>query len=155
MRSPEVKGGIILNRRGAVEPPATFEVAVDTNNMDGTTMLGFLDEAISPTVNTDVHRHMLAHFVIRKDNWYINGEPNKPLVIRGKYLPNVHVFRITLGPEWLTFYVDGAEVARVRNTVPPRRTFFISADPYTTHYTGRVDILAISVNAESSERDHE
>jgi len=149
MRSPSPAGGINLNYRERLRAPRTFEVTVDTAGMSETGLIGFLDGPLTPTLNTEVHKHLLSHFVVRNDHWYVNGEPDKPFVVRGKYYPGIHTFTIVLKEDVIDFHVDGRQVGRIPNCKSPKRSFHISADPYTSHYGGRLDVLKIDTGSSS------
>lgn len=149
MRSPNPAGGINLNYREHLRAPQTFEVAVDTVGMSETALIGFLDGPLTPTLNTEVHKHLLGHFVVRNDYWYVNGEPDKPFVARGDYYPGIHTFEIVLKEDVIDFHVDGRQVGQIPNCRSPKRSFHISADPYTSHYGGRLDVLRINISSSS------
>jgi len=122
-------------------------VVVDTTHMPGEPVagfIGFLDGPLAPTLNTEVHKHMLAHFVVRSGYWYVNRERRSGQAGRGTCYPGPHTFKIVLGEKLIDFHVDGKRVARVPNRRPKRRTFYVSADAYTSHYGGWLDILRIA-----------
>ncbi len=157
MSSPTVDSGIMLYSPVNFEDvDVTFEVKLETSGLVDNITVGFIAEVMEPQINTDINNHWEANFFFVPANWYIKQDP----VVIGEKPPNPPDL---LGPfdiGWntvkidssetrgkITFFLNGEEVGEVdKNPDVEERYFYITSDPYTSHYTGDVLIEYIKIS---------
>ena len=151
MTSPNVDSGIMLYCPINFEDvDVTFEVKLETSGLVDNITVGFIAEVMEPQINTDINNHWEANFFFVPANWYIKQDP----VVIGEKPPNPPELQGPFDIGWntvkidsseskgtITFFLNGEEVGQVdKNPDVVGRYFYVTCDPYTTHYTGEVSI---------------
>jgi len=155
MISPGVDSGAMVYYPMDVDDvDITFEVKLDTSEVVDNITIGFIAELMEPQINTDINNHWEANFFFVPANWYVKQDPvvigQKPPNpgIEGPFDPGWNTVRIesseTKGK--ITFFLNGDEVGEVdKNPDVESRYFYVTCDPYTSHYSGVVDIEYIKM----------
>jgi len=156
MMSPSIDSGAMVYYPVNVEDvDITFEVNLDTSGVVDNITVGFIADLMEPQINTDINNHWEANFFFVPANWYIKQDP----VVIGEKPPNPPDLQGPYDPEWnvvkidsseskstITFFLNGKEVGEVeKNQDVQSRYFYITCDPYTSHYTGEVAIDYIKI----------
>ena len=151
MSSPNVDSGIMLYCPVNFEDAdVTFEVKLETSGLVDNITAGFIDEVMEPQINTEINNHWEANFFFVPANWYIKQDP----VVVGQKPPNPPGLQGPFDIGWntvkidsseskgtITFFLNGEEAGEVdKNPDVVERYFYVTCDPYTTHYTGEVSI---------------
>lgn len=154
MISPGVDSGAMLYYPVNVDDlDITFEVDLDTSGLVDNITVGFVAELMEPQINTDINNQWEANFFFVPANWYIKQDP----VVIGEKPPNPPELQGPFDPGWNTvkiessaskgaikFFLNGKEVGEVdKNPDVESRYFYITCDPYTTHYSGEVAIESV------------
>ena len=151
MTSPGVDSGIMLYYPVDVDDvDISFEVQLDTSGLVDNITVGFIADLMEPQINTDINDHWEANFFFVPANWYIKQDP----VVIGQKPPNPPELQGPYDHGWntvkidsseskgkITFFLNGKEVGEVdKNPDVKSRYFYITCDPYTSHYSGEVSI---------------
>jgi hypothetical protein len=141
--SPAIADGVMLYYNKEITNENIFiEAKIDISGVGTDGSFGFTDAIIDPQLNTDVHPHLNAQFVILPAAWGINDDLRGGRLFDGG---GEHVFAVDLKGDTLTWYVDDKEVGK-SNRKAESRFFFISPDMYTSHYIGTfaIDYIELS-----------
>lgn len=153
--SPGVADGVMLYwNKEITNEDLLIEAKIDISGVGTDGTFGFTDVIIDPQVNTDVHPHLNAQFVILLATWGINddlrGKPeHKGRLFDGSYDKpgGEHKFAVELQGNAIKWYVDGKEVGQSERKAKSR-FFTISPDQYTSHYVGTFAIDYIKLSGE-------
>lgn len=156
MTSPSVDSGAMVYYPVNVEDvDITFEVKLDTSGVVDNITVGFIADLMEPQINTDINNHWEANFFFVPANWYIKQDPvvigekpPNPPELQGPYDLGWNVVKIdsSESKSTITFFLNGEEVGEVeKNQEVQSRYFYITCDPYTSHYTGAVAIDYIKI----------
>lgn len=150
--SPGVSDGIMLYwNHNITEDEFIAEAKADTSGIkNGGIVLGFIDEILTPTVNTTVNAHWLAHFVSRGvAGWYINDDNySHEGDTKGKTGKETDaVWKIEIKNGKITFYVDNKKIVTTDKTKTGPRYLTMSPDTYTSHYSGDLVIDWIKLSS--------
>ena len=153
--SPGVADGIMFYwNKEITNEDLLIEAKIDISGVGTDGTFGFTDVIIEPQVNTDVHPHLNAQFVILIATWGINddlrGKPDhKGRLFNGSYDKpgGEHIFAVELQGNAIKWYVDGKEVGQSERKAKSR-FFTISSDQYTSHYVGTFAIDYIKLSGE-------
>jgi hypothetical protein len=158
MTSPAVESGSMLYYPVNVEDiDISFEVRLDTAGLVDNITVGFIAGLIDPQVNTEINNHWEANFFIVPANWYLKQDPvnigEKPPNpgIEGPYDAGWNVVKVENSESngKITFFLNGEEIGVVdKNPDVEQRYFYITCDPYTSHYSGAVAIDYIEIEGE-------
>ena len=86
---------------------------------------------------------MPANWYIKQDPVVIGEKPPNPPDLQGPYDPGWNTVRIDSSESKgkITFFLNGEEVGEVdKNPDVESRYFYITCDPYTSHYSGEVAV---------------
>jgi hypothetical protein len=154
--SPAVDSGAILYYPTNVEDvDITFEVKLDASTIGENLTVGFIAEPLEPQINTEINNNLEATFYFVAANWYIKQDPvvigQKPPNpgIEGPYEKEWNIVKIdsSESESKITFFLNGEEAGEVdKNKDVKTRYFYISCDPYTSHYTGETSIDYIKIS---------
>jgi hypothetical protein len=150
--SPGVSDGVMFYWKDNIaEDDFIAEAKADASGIkDGGIVLGFIDEILTPTVNTTVNAHWLAHFVSRGvAGWYINDDnyshEGDTKDKTGKETDAVWKIEIKNGK--ISFYVDDQKIVTTDRTKTGPRYMTMSPDTYTSHYSGDLVIDWIKLSS--------
>ncbi|MFC1717487.1 hypothetical protein ACFL6S_27750 [Candidatus Poribacteria bacterium] len=157
MTSPGVDSGAMVYYPVDVENvDITFEVKLDTSGLVDNITVGFIAELMEPQVNTDINNHWEANFFFVPANWYIKQDPvvigqkpPNPAGMEGPFDPGWNVVKIDCSESKgkITFFLNDEEVGEVdKNPDVKSRYFYVTCDPYTSHYSGEVAIEYIKMS---------
>lgn len=146
LSSPSVESGITFYYAEEIKKEDMImetKLAVSGISNDGT--VGFMDDFIKPQINTDMHPHMHAMYVILTTSWGVNADFRGGRLFDGNYAGDEHIFTIELKGNDIIFSVDG-KVGGKAPREADSRFYVITPDFYTSHYTGTmvVDYIKLS-----------
>ena len=158
MSSPAVESGIMLyHPRNIVDMDITFEMKLNTAGLVDNITCGSIAELMDPQLNDNMNNNLEASIFFVPDKCYIKQDP----VVIGQKPPNPagmegafdkggwNVAQITFSKSKakVTFVVNGKTIGEVdENRDVKQRYFFITSDPYTSHYTGEAKIEYIKIS---------
>jgi len=150
--SPKVPDGVMLYWNDKIaENEFIAEAKADTSGIkDGGIVLGFIDEMLTPTVNTTINSHWLAHFVSRGvAGWYINDDDYSHEGDTKNKTGNETdaIWKIEIKNGKITFYVDNKKIVTTDKTKTGPRYLTMSPDTYTSHYSGDLVIDWIKLSS--------
>lgn len=152
MSSPSVESGIILyHPRNIVDMDITFEIKLNTAGLVDNIVCGSLAEIMEPQLNDNINNNLEASLFFTVDKCYVKQDPvvigqkpPNPAGMEGQYEKNGwNIVQITFSKSKgkVTFVINGKTIGEVDiNKDVKQRFFFITSDPYTSHYTGEVKI---------------
>lgn len=157
LTSSDVPEGINVCYGAALAGDVTCEVGFDTSNIIGDfAHFGFFDGLLEPMGNLDMHPRWVE--VLYCNASKVGGVVNngKPAAEWNRVVgaPEVdmevgaHVFKIEVKDNHVSFFMDGELVGEADNDVS-ERYFILSADPYTTHYTGTFVVDYVELTGDS------
>ena len=168
--SHEIKGGTLKIESPAVDSGAmlyhpsnlqdvdiTFEVKVNVSELGDNISLGFIADLLEPQINTEINNNLESTFYFVPDKWYIKQDPvvlgekpPNPPGMEGQYEKgdwNVVQIDFSKSKGKITFHINGKEAGQVdRNKDVKERYFYLTPDPYTSHYTGGCEIDYIKIS---------
>jgi len=158
LESPDTDSGAILyHPRNLQDKDITFEIKVNVSGLVENISMGFIAALLEPQVNTDINNNVESTFYFVPDNWYIKQDPvvigekpPNPPGLEGQYKKadwNVVQIDFSKSKGKITFYINGKEAGQVdRNADVKERYFYLTPDPYTSHYTGVAEIDYIKIS---------
>ena len=162
MEAPGVDSGIILYHPHNIQDvDITFEVKLDVSGLVENISLGFIQALLDPQINTEINNNLATTFYFIPDKWYIKQDP----VIIGVKPPNPGIEGQYKKKDWnvvkldyshskgkITLEIDGKEAGQVDvNQQGKERYFYLTCDPYTSHYTGGVTVDSIKISGPGAE----
>jgi hypothetical protein len=156
--SPEVDSGAMLyHPNNAQDVDITFEIKVNVAELKENISIGFIAALLEPQVNTEINNNLESTFYFVPANWYIKQDPivigekpPNPAGMEGQYNKgdwNVLEIDFSKSKGKITFYINGEEAGQVdRNEDVKERYFYLTPDPYTSHYTGGCEIDYIKIS---------
>ena len=157
IESPAVDSGAMLyHPRNLQDVDITFEIKVNVAELGDNISMGFIAALLEPQINTEINNNLESTFYFVPDKWYIKQDP----VVLGQKPPNPGIEGQYNKGDWnvveidfskskgkITFYINGKEAGQVdRNQDVKERYFYLTPDPYTSHYTGGVEIDYIKIS---------
>ena len=159
IESPATESGAILyHPRNLQNVDITFEIKMDPSGIkDGNISVGFMAALLEPQINTEINNNIESTFYFTLDKWYIKQDPvvvgqkpPNPPGMEGQYKKgdwNVVQIDFSKSEGKITFYINGKEAGQVdRNKDVKERYFYLSPDPYTSHYAGELEVDYIKVS---------
>ena len=158
LTSPSVADGIDICYRTPLKGDVSCEVKFDTTVIEGGfAHLGFFTGILAPMNNLEMHPTWVEVLYCSKDkaggvvnngrpaaNWNrVVGAPNEVPVEPGE-----HVWTIEVKNQHVKFFIDEQLKGEADNPVT-ERYFLISADPYTSHYTGKFAVDSVKLTGDS------
>jgi hypothetical protein len=162
MEAPGVDSGVILyHPRNVQDVDITFEVKLNVQGLVENISLGFIQALLDPQINTEINNNLAATFYFIPDKWYIKQDP----IVIGEKPPNPGIEGQYNKKDWnvvrldyshskgkITLEIDGKEAGEVdANKQVKERYFYLTCDPYTSHYTGGVTVDSIKVSGPGAE----
>jgi len=156
--SPAVESGAMLyHPRNLQDMDITFEIKVNVAELKENISMGFIAALLEPQINTEINNNLESTFYFVPDNWYIKQDPvvigekpPNPAGMEGQYNEgdwNVLVIDFSKSKGKITFHINGKEAGQVdRNKDVKERYFYLTPDPYTSHYTGGCEIDYIKIS---------
>ena len=158
IESPAVESGAMLyHPRNIQDEDITFEIKVNVSELGDNISMGFIADLLEPQINDVINNNLEATFYFVPANWYIKQDPvvigekpPNPPGMEGQYnVGDWNVVQIDLSKSKgkITFYINGKEAGQVdRNKDVKERYFYLTPDPYTSHYTGGCEIDYIKIS---------
>ena len=158
IESPAVDSGAMLyHPRNLQDVDITFEIKVNVSELQENISMGFIAALLEPQINTEINNNLEATFYFVADKWYIKQDPvvldqkpPNPPGMEGQYKKgdwNVVEIDFSKSKGKITFYINGKEAGQVdRNKDVKERYFYLTPDPYTSHYTGGCEIDYIKIS---------
>ncbi len=162
IESPAVDSGAMLyHPRNLQDEDIIFEIKVNVSGLGDNISMGFIAALLEPQVNTEINNNIESTFYFVPANWYIKQDPvvigekpPNPPGMEGDYKKadwNIVEIDFSTSAGKITFYINGKEAGQVdRNKDVKERYFYLTPDPYTSHYTGEVEIDYIKISGPGS-----
>ena len=161
LEAPGVDSGVILYHPISVQDvDITFEVKLDVSGLVDNISLGFMQGLLDPQINTEINNNLAATLYFVPGNWYIKQDPviigEKPPNpgIEGPYKDGWNEVKLDYSTSngVITVEINGKDAGQVDvNKDVKERYFYITGDPYTSHYTGAVAIDSIKISGPGAE----
>ncbi|MGB9596315.1 MAG: hypothetical protein ACPL7B_08545 [Candidatus Poribacteria bacterium] len=162
MSSPSIESGIILyHPRNIVDMDINFEIKINTAGLVDNIVCGSLAEIMDPQLNDNINNNLEASLFFTVDKCYVKQDP----VVIGQKPPNPagmesqyersgwNIVQISFNRSKgkVTFIINGKIVGEVDiNKDVKQRFFFITSDPYTSHYTGEAKIEYVKFSGQGA-----
>jgi hypothetical protein len=158
IESPAVESGAILyHPRNLQDEDITLEIKVNVSELGDNISMGFIAAPLEPQINEEINKNLEATFYFVPDKWYVKQDPvvigekpPNPAGMEGQYKKadwNVVQIDFSKSNGKITFYINGKEAGQVdRNKDVKERYFYLTPDPYTSHYTGGCEIDYIKIS---------
>lgn len=160
--SPSVESGIILyHPRNIVDMDINFEIKINTAGLVDNIVCGSLAEIMDPQLNDNINNNLEASLFFVADKCYVKQDP----VVIGQKPPNPagmesqyerngwNIVQISFAKSKgkVSFVVNGKAIGEVDiNKDVKQRFFFITSDPYTSHYTGEAKIEYVKFSGQGA-----
>lgn len=161
MVSPSLESGIMLYfNRDIEELDITFEVKFDASGIVDNIVIGSIAQIMEPQLNDNINNNLEATLFFTPANCYIKQDP----VVIGQKPPNPAGLETVYEKEWnvieitfseannkVSFVVNGKELGEVdKNNDVKSRYFYVTPDPYASHYTGEMKVEYIKISGPGS-----
>lgn len=162
LESPGVDSGVILyHPRNVQDVDITFEIKLEVSGLVDNISLGFIQALLDPQINTEINNNLATTFFFAPDKWYIKQDP----VVIGAKPPNPGIEGQYKKKDWnvvkldyshskgkIALEINGKKAGQVDvNKQVKERYFYLTCDPYTSHYTGGVMIDFIKISGPGAE----
>jgi hypothetical protein len=153
LSAPQVADGIMFYYKNEIKKEEMIiEAKIDVSGIANDGGVGFTDEIIPAQLNTEVHKHLHAQYVILTTGWGVNADNRTKgggqRLFDGNYAGAEHVFTIELKGNKMIFSVDG-KVGGEAPREADSRYYFVSPDQYTSHYTGTIAVDYIKLSGDT------
>ncbi len=157
MTSPSLESGIMLYFNRDIEGmDITFEVKFDASGIVDNIVVGSIAQIMEPQLNDNINNNLEATLFFTPANCYIKQDP----VVIGQKPPNPAGLETVYEKEWnvieitfsetnnkVSFVVNGKKLGEVdKNKDVKERYFYVTPDPYASHYTGEMKVEYINIS---------